>query len=130
MQLSRHDREIIARVYHFINCNFRDHITITTFTRQYNIAKTTLTEGFKMIYGYTMYQYRLIISMEYAKSKIESGTRIKDVQKELGYKTSGSFARAYKKIFGGQPSKISLFIQKNALGTKNTKMIFWFLCFH
>lgn len=51
--------------------------------------------------------------MEYAKSKIEDGRQIKQIQEELGYKTSGSFARAYKKVFAHQPTSIYNHVKKS-----------------
>lgn len=104
MRLTLKDKATITKVYHFINANFWTHFPIRYFVSAYKIDESTLTRGFKHLYQYTIYKYRLVISMEYAHAYIQAGAQIKNLQKELGYKTTGSFARAYKKIFGQQPN--------------------------
>ncbi|PTT04262.1 hypothetical protein DBR11_00065 [Pedobacter sp. HMWF019] len=105
MNLSPHEIEIIRNICQDITANFKNHILIVELVRRYHLSETTITKGFKAQYGYTIYRYRLQKCMEYAKRQIESGVQIKNIQHELHYKTTGSFARAYRKIYGQSPKK-------------------------
>jgi AraC-like DNA-binding protein len=105
MSLSEHEKQIIEKVHNFISNNYKKHILIAHLVRDYGISESTLTKGFKFLYNKTIYRFRLEKSMQYAKSQREEGVQIKNIKKELGYKTTGSFARAYRKIYGGAPTK-------------------------
>lgn len=129
MQLNKRDKEVITRIFHHINADFRNHTLIADIACEYGIALSTLTAGFKYLFGDTIYQHRLIVSMEYANAMIEEGKRIKDLQIELGYKTSGNFARAFRKVFGNQPTHIQKIPKLITKGAEKIKIIFWLLSF-
>jgi len=108
MNLSQYEIQVIQKIHQHITANFKNHILIVDLVKQYHLSETTITKGFKALYNQTIYKYRLQKCMEYAKSQIEQGVQIKNVQHELHYKSTGSFARAYKKIYGTPPTKNNL----------------------
>ena len=69
-----------------------------------NIKK--LKEGFKQIYGDTVYGYLLDHKMNEARSMLNSRQyNINEISLKLGYSTSSHFIVAFKKKFGTTPKK-------------------------
>ena len=69
-----------------------------------NIKK--LKEGFKQIYGETVYGYLLDHKMNEARSMLNSKQyNINEISLKLGYSTSSHFISAFKKKFGTTPKK-------------------------
>ena len=69
-----------------------------------NIKK--LKEGFKQIYGDTVYGYLLDYKMNEARSMLNSKQyNINEISLKLGYSTSSHFITAFKKKFGTTPKK-------------------------
>ena len=69
-----------------------------------NIKK--LKEGFKQIYGDTVYGYLLDHKMNEARSMLNSKQHnINEISLKLGYSTSSHFIAAFKKKFGTTPKK-------------------------
>ncbi|MEK9603430.1 MAG: AraC family transcriptional regulator [Flavobacteriaceae bacterium] len=69
-----------------------------------NIKK--LKEGFKQIYGDTVYGYLLEHKMNEARSMLNSKQyNINEISLKLGYSTSSHFIAAFKKKFGTTPKK-------------------------
>ena len=104
MSFTPQEVKIIHEVFQRIDLNYKIHIPITTLISKHNISESTLCRGFKVMYQTTIYRYRMDKCMRYAKDQIALGMQIKIIQQELGYKTTGDFARAYKKFFGYVPS--------------------------
>lgn len=69
-----------------------------------NIKK--LKEGFKQIYGDTVYSFLFDYKMEVARKLLESGNHnVNEVGLKVGYSTSSHFIAAFKKKFGTTPKK-------------------------
>ena len=69
-----------------------------------NIKK--LKEGFKQIYGDTVFGYLLDFKMNEAKSMLDTKQyNINEISIKLGYSTSSHFISAFKKKFGTTPKK-------------------------
>ena len=65
-----------------------------------------LKEGFKQIYGDTVYGFLLDYKMEYARRLLESNKHnVNEVGSKIGYSTSSHFIAAFKKKFGTTPKK-------------------------
>lgn len=105
MALLQHDIQLIQEVCQLLDKRFEMQIPISDLVAKFNISESTLMRNFKEIHHQTIYQYRLQKCMLYAKQKIENGSTVKEIVKELGYKTHSSFSRAFKKIFFEAPSK-------------------------
>ena len=69
-----------------------------------NIKK--LKEGFKQLYGDTVYAYLLDHKMEEARRMLEERQyNVNEVGMKLGYSTASHFIAAFKKKFGTTPKK-------------------------
>ena len=65
-----------------------------------------LKEGFKQIYGDTVYSFLFDYKMEVARKLLESGAHnVNEVGLKVGYSTSSHFIAAFKKKFGTTPKK-------------------------
>ena len=106
MSLLEHEIEIIIEIHQYISHNFKPRIMLADYAARYNISETTLASGYKFLYKKSIYRYRLEKLMEYAKSLLEQGHKIKAVSKELGYRSPESFSRAFKKVFMMPPAKV------------------------
>ncbi|SDR78113.1 transcriptional regulator, AraC family [Polaribacter sp. KT25b] len=69
-----------------------------------NIKK--LKEGFKQIYGDTVFSFLLDYKMEHARRLLESNQfNVNEVGTQIGYSTASHFIAAFKKKFGTTPKK-------------------------
>ena len=65
-----------------------------------------LKEGFKQIYGDTVYSFLFDYKMEFARKLLESGEHnVNEVGSKVGYSTSSHFITAFKKKYGTTPKK-------------------------
>lgn len=77
-----------------------------------NIKK--LKEGFKQIYGDTVYSFLLDYKMEQARKLLEGNQfNVNEVGLKVGYSTASHFIAAFKKKFGITPKKYVISLQKN-----------------
>lgn len=68
-----------------------------------------LKEGFKQLYGSTVYQFVLDYKMDCARQLLSTGSHnVNEVALQLGYSTSSHFIEAFKKKFGTTPKKYLL----------------------
>lgn len=65
-----------------------------------------IKEGFKQIYGDSVFSFLYNYKMEFARKLLESNTHnVNEVGIQVGYSTSSHFIAAYKKKFGITPKK-------------------------
>jgi len=65
-----------------------------------------LKEGFKQIYGNTVFGFLVEHKMEFARKMLEAGdSNVNEVGLKVGYSTSSHFIAAFKKKFGTTPKK-------------------------
>lgn len=65
-----------------------------------------LKEGFKQIYGDSVYSFLFDYKMEYARKMLESGKHnVNEVGLKVGYSTSSHFIAAFKKKYSTTPKK-------------------------
>lgn len=65
-----------------------------------------LKDGFKQIYGDSVYSFLFDYKMEYARKLLDSGEyNVNEVGLKIGYSTSSHFIAAFKKKFGTTPKK-------------------------
>lgn len=76
-----------------------------------NIKK--LKEGFKQIYGDTVYSFLFDYKMEHARRLLETNRyNVNEVGTKVGYSTSSHFIAAFKKKFGTTPKKYVISLNK------------------
>jgi AraC-like DNA-binding protein len=71
-----------------------------------------LKEGFKQIYGDTVYSFLFDYKMEHARKLLESNQfNVNEVGLQVGYSTASHFIAAFKKKFGTTPKKYVMSLQ-------------------
>ena len=71
-----------------------------------DLSLKKLKEGFKQIYGTTVYGFLFDYKMELARKLLESGTHnVNEVGLKVGYSTASHFIAAFKKQYGTTPKK-------------------------
>ena len=74
-----------------------------------DLSLSKLKEGFKQLYGDTVYGYLLTHKMEEARRMLESGKyNVNEVGLKIGYSTASHFIAAFKKKYGTTPKKYLL----------------------
>ncbi|WP_299367504.1 helix-turn-helix transcriptional regulator [Winogradskyella sp.] len=77
--------------------------------QQVDLSLKKLKEGFKQIYGDTVYGFLFDYKMEVARKLLESGDyNVNEVGLKVGYSTASHFIAAFKKKFGTTPKKYIL----------------------
>ena len=80
--------------------------TIDDLASEIGLSTSKLKEGFKKIYGNTIYSYLLDYKMEEARRMLESKkSNINEIGHNLGYSTASHFITAFKKKYGTTPKK-------------------------
>ena len=71
-----------------------------------NLPLAHLKDGFKHIYGETVYAYLLNYKMEYARRLLSTKKyNIAEVSFEVGYSSPSHFIAAFKKKYGATPKR-------------------------
>lgn len=80
--------------------------TLSELSHQINLPLQHLKDGFKHIYGETVFAYLLNYKMEYARKLLATKKyNISEVSFEVGYSTPSHFIAAFKKKFGATPKR-------------------------
>ena len=75
-----------------------------------------LKEGFKQIYGDSVYSFLFDYKMEYARKLLDSGDfNVNEVGLKVGYSTSSHFIAAFKKKFGTTPKKYLMSLTSDSI---------------
>ncbi|MEJ6791645.1 MAG: AraC family transcriptional regulator [Lacinutrix sp.] len=80
--------------------------TLQELANEIGLTLKKLKEGFKQIYGDSVFSFLLDYKMEVARKLLESGVHnVNEVGLKLGYSTSSHFIAAFKKKYGTTPKK-------------------------
>ena len=86
--------------------NMAEPPTLQELSEAIGLSLKKLKEGFKQIYGDTVYSFLFDYKMEVARKLLESGDHnVNEVGLKVGYSTSSHFIAAFKKKFGTTPKK-------------------------
>ena len=80
--------------------------TLVELSDEIELSLKKLKEGFKQIYGTTVYGFLFDYKMELARKLLESGIHnVNEVGLKVGYSTASHFIAAFKKHYGTTPKK-------------------------
>lgn len=97
----------------YLEKNYTREIKLDMFSKQYFFTKEYLTKLFKKKFGYSIYEYTLLLRMNRAKELLQNDEiQIQEIAERLGYRDNNYFSKAFKNYFGISPSDYR--IQKNA----------------
>jgi len=75
-------------------------------SEEIGLSLKKLKEGFKQIYGDSVYSFLFEYKMEFARKLLESGEyNVTEVGLKVGYSTASHFIAAFKKKYGSTPKK-------------------------
>ncbi len=80
--------------------------TLPVLAEEIGLSLKKLKEGFKQIYGDSVYSFLFDYKMEYARKMLETNQyNVNEVGLKVGYSTSSHFIAAFKKKYGTTPKK-------------------------
>ena len=80
--------------------------TLAELAEEIGLSLKRLKEGFKQIYGDSVYSFLFNYKMEYARKMLESNQHnVNEVGLKVGYSTASHFISAFKKKYGTTPKK-------------------------
>ena len=89
--------------------NMAEPPSLQSLSEEIGLSMSKLKEGFKQLYGDTVYGYHLEHKMEEARRMLASKQfNVNEVGLKVGYSTSSHFIAAFKKKFGTTPKKYLL----------------------
>lgn len=110
------DEENVQKIKHakeIIIDRMAEPPTLEQLAEEVAISLKKLKEGFKEIYGDTVYGFLLDYKLEYARKLLDSGSyNVNEVGLKIGYSTGSHFIAAFKKKFGTTPKKYLMAIPK------------------
>lgn len=96
----------IKEIKDYLLADFKNPPTIKQLCEKFSISEYHLKEGFKELYGTTVYGYLLDKKLEYALHKLEENQlMVKDISFEIGYENPSHFISAFKKKYGLTPKQ-------------------------
>ncbi|MDH7913631.1 AraC family transcriptional regulator [Winogradskyella sp. SYSU M77433] len=96
----------LKRAKDIIIANMAEPPSLQELADTIELSLKKLKEGFKQIYGDTVYSFLFDYKMEVARKLLESGeNNVNEVGLKVGYSTSSHFIAAFKKKFGTTPKK-------------------------
>jgi AraC-like DNA-binding protein len=82
--------------------------------KQVGLSLKKLKEGFKQIYGDSVYSFLFDYKMEHARRLLETGqNNVNEVGLKVGYSTSSHFIAAFKKKYATTPKKYVMSLAKS-----------------
>ncbi|NJB71623.1 AraC-like DNA-binding protein [Saonia flava] len=80
--------------------------SLAELSEEIGLSLKKLKEGFKQIYGETVYGFLFDYKMDFARKMLETGQHnVNEVGLKVGYSTSSHFIAAFKKKYGTTPKK-------------------------
>ncbi len=96
----------IRRAKDIIIANMAEPPSLQELANEIGLNIKKLKEGFKQIYGDTVYSFLFDYKMEHARRLLESNQHnVNEVGLKVGYSTASHFIAAFKKKFGTTPKK-------------------------
>ena len=96
----------IKEIKDFLLADFKNPPTIKELCEKFSISEYHLKEGFRELYGTTVYGYLLDKKLEYALHKLEEDQlKVKDISFEIGYENPSHFISAFKKKYSLTPKQ-------------------------
>ena len=96
----------IKRAKEIILANMAEPPKLTELASEIGLSLKRLKEGFKQIYGDSVYSFLFDHKMDYAKSLLETGQyNVNEIGLKVGYSTASHFIAAFKKKYNTTPKK-------------------------
>jgi AraC-like DNA-binding protein len=104
----------IKKAKEIILANMAEPPTLSELASEIGLSLKRLKEGFKQIYGDSVYSFLFDHKMDYAKSLLETGQyNVNEIGLKVGYSTASHFIAAFKKKYNTTPKKYLLALAGN-----------------
>ncbi|RAR43685.1 AraC family transcriptional regulator [Paenibacillus sp. MDMC362] len=100
---SNHKSPAILRVKQYLDCHYKDRITLDTLQDISGISKFHLIRLFAESYHLAPHAYQNLLRINYAKEQLLLGKAIVDVAAETGFYDQSHFTRAFAGCVGTTP---------------------------
>ena len=105
--LNAYDREQIQEVASHIKMNLANPSSIVDLSRSFGVNEHKLKNGFKEIFGTTIFDYLQQVRMQEAKKYLlDSDKPIKSIAEISGYQHVSAFSVAFKKFYDFTPGEV------------------------
>lgn len=105
----------IRKAKDIVIANMAEPPSLQELSREIGLSMKKLKEGFKQIYGDSVFSFLFDYKMEYARKLLDSGEyNVNEVGLKVGYSTSSHFIAAFKKKFGTTPKKYLMSLTSDA----------------
>jgi len=96
----------IRKAKEIVIANMAEPPTLPDLAQEIGLSLKRLKEGFKQVYGDSVYSFLFDYKMEHARRLLESGQyNVNEIGLKIGYSTSSHFIAAFKKKYGTTPKK-------------------------
>jgi AraC-like DNA-binding protein len=80
------------------------HYSIPEIAHEVGLNEVKLKKGFKQVFGVGLYGFLMTVRMEKAKNLLENTSKpVNEISILVGYKSTSSFIKLYKKRYGCSP---------------------------
>ena len=98
------DVDVLRAAREFLHAHSAAPPSISALARRFGINRTKLTEGFRLAFGQTIYDYVQSVRMQQARQLLlDTDLPIALVGEKVGYERQTSFATAFRRHFGFAP---------------------------
>ena len=105
MNLSKQDVERILQVGENLKKNLRYHKPIRELAKETGLNPSKLKMGFKLLHGVGVYTYLMLARMDKAKEMLQvTDKSMKEISILVGYRSTNSFIKTFKKVYGTSPA--------------------------
>lgn len=96
----------IKKAKEIVIANMAEPPSLQELSSEIGLSLKKLKDGFKQIYGDSVYSFLFEYKMEFARKLLDTGEyNVNEVGLKVGYSTSSHFIAAFKKKFGTTPKK-------------------------
>ncbi|MCC4211290.1 helix-turn-helix domain-containing protein [Leeuwenhoekiella parthenopeia] len=102
------DISIIKQIHAHIEKNISESLgSLQELAHEFGTNEFKLKNGFKELYGITVFKFQMEERLNYAKTLVESSSiPLKSIAVMMGFKTSSHFSRSFKNHFGSTPREL------------------------
>ena len=104
----------VRKAKDIVIANMAEPPSLQELSSEIGLSLKKLKEGFKQIYGDSVYSFLFDYKMEFARKLLDTGDyNVNEVGLKVGYSTSSHFIAAFKKKFGTTPKKYIMSLPSN-----------------
>lgn len=104
----------IRRAKEIVISRMAEPPTLNELSNEIGLSLKKLKDGFKQIYGDSVYSFLFDYKMEYSRKLLDSGEyNVNEVGLKIGYSTASHFIAAFRKKFGTTPKKYIMSLGAN-----------------